>query len=35
MDDYDKIRESLYFQQWDVDNLLWMGNVTKVTCRWS
>ena len=32
MKDYDKNKESSYFNYWDVNNL-WMGNVTKVSSK--
>ena len=32
MKKYDKSKISSYLKYWDI-NILWMGNVTKVTCN--
>ena len=31
--DYDKNKESSYLKYWDKSSV-WMGNVTKVACKW-
>ena len=34
MKNYDKNKESPYIQYLDANNLLWLGNVSKITCKW-
>ena len=34
MKNYEKNKESPYIQYLDANNLLWLGNVSKITCKW-
>ena len=33
-ENHNKYKESLFLINWDKSNLLWMDNVSKITCRW-
>ena len=34
MENYDENKESSYLKYWDVKQLLWMDNVSRVAFRW-
>ena len=34
MNNYDKNKESSYIQYLDAKQLIWLGNVSKITCKW-